>query len=386
MSAAASLGNATTSRRRALYWAAAASLLCFGLQVRHVERNLGGDWSGLFYTGTDVAMPSVLGGEQPRRAPDAVGFDGEFYHFIAHDPLMLGDARSAVDNPPLRWRRILVPGLAYALAAGRTGAVDFAYRVVVLGFVFLGVYWTARFVERQGLPPYGGVAFLLLPATMISLERMTVDVALCALAAGAAVHLARPPGPALYTLLAILPLARETGVVVAAARAWNRAAGRRLGEAAWAAAAFTPFLAWAGYVHVRAGSDGTAWFGAPFAGLVSRTLAPAVGGIPDAWLRAAAQLEYLGILGVWSAIVLTVIAVRRKPIGEIEVSCVLIVLLFAFLAKDDIWSQAYGFARTLSPLILWLGLLAARERRPVYLLPLALIGPRVWFQMQTLLL
>lgn len=371
-------------RRRALFWAAAATLVAFALQAHHVRRNLGGDWSGLFYTGAAAAVPAALAGESPRRAPDAVGFDGQFYHVIAHDPLLRTDAKTAVDNPPLRWRRILVPASAYVISFGRDSMVDVAYFAVILAAVFAGVYWSAAYIAERGLPMSLGVAFLLLPATMISLERMTVDVMVCALAAGAAVHLARTSGWKLYALLAALPLARETGIVVAAALAVSQAASRRYRGAILAAATGIPFLAWAGYVHLRTSSDGTAWFGAPLAGLLARTLDPEVAGINDSWLRTAAQLDYLGVVGVWAAIVLTVIALRRNPRGEIELSCALTVLLFAFLAKADIWSQAYGFARTMSPVLLWLALLAARERRPAYLLPWAMVGPRVWFQIQTL--
>ena len=50
-----------------------------------------------------------------------------------------------VDNPRLRWRRILVPALAWLCALGQSDFVDSAYFGVLLGFVFLGAYWLSRY-------------------------------------------------------------------------------------------------------------------------------------------------------------------------------------------------------------------------------------------------
>ncbi len=374
-----------SGRRQALAWAAAGVLFAFAAQAALVHERYEGRWSGLFYTGTGVAPPAALDGENPPRAPDAVGFDGQFYHFIAHDPLLRTDAKQFVDNPPLRWRRILTPGAAYLLALGRPGAVDAAYFAVILLSLFAGLYWSARFMQDCGLPAAAGLAFLILPATMISLERMTVDITFCALAAGAAVHLRRPASWRLYAILTLAPLARETGLVLAGARGLSQLLGRRIGPALACGATVAPFLLWSVFVHLRTSSDGTAWFsGRPFEGLILRTLSPLPDPAVNAWLRTAAQLDYVGILGVWAAIALTIVALRRRPRGELELASLLLLTLFAFLGKEDIWSQAYGFGRTLSPAFLWLALIAARDRRPVLLLPWALAAPRILFQAQTL--
>ena len=86
--------------------------------------------------------------------------------------------------PPLRYRRILVPALAWALALGRDSAIHAAYLAVILGFVFLGVYWLARAIESRGRHPAWGLMFVIMPASLVSMDRMTVDVALAALTAG----------------------------------------------------------------------------------------------------------------------------------------------------------------------------------------------------------
>ncbi len=370
-------------RSQAPRWAVIGFLAAAAGQFALVYGLYGGAWSALFYTGADTLVPPALASENIRRAPDSIGFDGQYYHFIAHDPLILGDTKAYVDNPPLRWRRILLPVLAYTAGLGRPRAVDFAYFVLILGATVLGVLWLSRYAGECGLPQAVGLAFLLLPATMISLERMTVDVALAALAVlFAAVAERKPahPPPYFYAVLVLAPLARETGVVCAGAWAIVEVGRRRFGAAFAAAATLIPLALWSIYVRLRTGADATAWFGVPFAGLVGRTLDPFPTPTPSLGLKLAAGLEYLAILGVWIAIVLVVRWILSDPHDPAAIASALLLALFAFLSKADIWLEAYGFARTLSPVFLWLAMAAMKRRRWILTLPWALVAPRILYQ------
>ena len=139
------------------------------------------------------------------------------YHYIAHDPWITRGAVTAMDDPALRYRRILVPALAWALALGRDSAIHAAYFAVILGFVFLGVYWLARAMLIQGRHPAWGLMFVLMPAALVSMDRMTVDVALAALTVGFVLY-SSDEGPRwkLLLILACAALARETGLLLTA--------------------------------------------------------------------------------------------------------------------------------------------------------------------------
>jgi len=371
------------STRQALLVAGCGLALALAWQCVLVYGIYGGARSGLFYTGADVALPPAVEAEAPVRAPDPVGFDGQYYHVVAHDPLLRGEPAAYVDNPRLRWRRILVPGLAYGLALGRDGWVDAAFVVVLLAFTFVGLFWSARYAERCVFPAWLGLAFLLLPATFVSLERMTVDVALAALCVGFAALGKEDKRLGFYVLLAAAPLARETGLALAGAWALARRSGKAM---AFTCLAAVPFACWALYVHSRTPSDATSWFGAiPLGGLVLRTLNPLPDAAPSLGLVLAGALEYLAVWGVWAALALTVLELRRNPREPLALASGLTLAVFAFLAKEDIWLHAYGFARTLSPALLLLALLGLRERRAVLALPWALTAPRIVFQAALLL-
>ena len=360
-------------------YALAGLMLAVAGQCLTIHSNYGGDPTALFYTGQRTAVPDSLG-ETLYRAPDDVGFDGQFYHLIAHDPFLAKGYAASVDNPRLRWRRILVPLAAYLLAFGRPGGIDIAFFAVTAGFVFLGVYWLARLARDLKLHPACGLLFLTLPAVFISLERMTVDVALAALAAGFALYV-REPGWKLFAVLAAAPLARETGFILIAGYGASELLRRNWGRVAWSAASALPFFAWAILVHARTPSDATAWAASfPFSGLLQRTFDPLPFEITGLWVGAAAVFDYAGILAVWIAIAAVFFLISRQRRDAMTLAGLGFVLLAAFLGKADVWHQSYGFSRIFSPWFVWLAAAGIETNSKWMLAPWALSLPRMAVQ------
>jgi len=85
-----------------------------------------------------------LAPEHPYEFAGAAGWDGQWYHAIAHDPLLRRGTAPFIDSARLRYRRILVPALAFLLAAGNDAFIDPAYRLTLLLFLALGAAWLAR--------------------------------------------------------------------------------------------------------------------------------------------------------------------------------------------------------------------------------------------------
>ena len=88
----------------------------------------------------------------------------------------------------------------------------------------------------------------------------------------------------------------------------------------------------------------------------------------------------MALAGIWIALLLAGTLAWKRLLGLVEVTAILFAAFAGFLGKIDIWSSAYATGRTMSPLLLMLGLLALRERRVLFALPLLLVLPRIALQ------
>ncbi len=367
---------------RALTAASLACLIAAAWLAVNIVGAYHGDWSGLFYTGADVTLPSDLEAHT-RRVDDPTGYDGQFYHLLAHDPLMRRGFTDHIDNLSLRWRRIGVPVLAWLLAGGNDDYIDYTFVAIQLAFVFLGAYWLARYAEWQGRHAAWGLAFLLVPAVLVSLDRMTIDLPLAALTVAFALCAASTNRTALYGVLAVAPLVRETGIILMAGWFVHAALRRDRRAMALSAATAAPTIAWWGYVRSQTWADGTNWYGTyPLSGIIERTIQGT--GIPplSGWLQTAAALEEVANAGMWLAFLLAGYLVWKRSTGYLELTAILFALFASMLGRLDIWTSAYATGRTMSPLLLLLGLLALRRRSWVFAAPLLLMLPRIALQYQ----
>jgi len=358
-----------------------ALLLALIWQYLTVRFNYDMNWTALFHTGEATALPLPHTGQPVYRFAGSAGYDGMYYRLIAHDPLFKRGYAIHVDNPRLRWRRILVPALASLFAAGHDSWIDFSYVGVTLLFVLLGALWLSRYCILNGWHPGWGLAFLAVPSVLVSIDRQTVDTAAAALIVGFILYSAREPNKA-YAVLALLPLARETGLCITAGamiREWKRQRWQRL---MLAAISTLPFLAWAGYVHLHTSRDGTPWLSLPFIGLVTRTLNPIQYPLTGRWVTLAAVLDYAAVLGIWLALALVLYVTLQRPAGMLETCMAAFSLAMVLLGKADIWGGAYEFGMTMSPLLVLLMMLTISTREFRYVLPMALVLPRILLQYQ----
>jgi hypothetical protein len=356
-----------------------ATLIVLMWQAATVHFNYGGNWSGLYSIGNRWPLPPALSTEQNLILPNP-GYDGAFYLLVAHDPWLTRGFSKFVDNPNLRWRRMLVPVLAHIAAFGSDRRIHACYIVVNLLFIFAGVFWLACFCELHGLNSLWGFAFIAIPSVLVSIDRLTIDTALAALTIGFIFYSYKGNYVASLTLLVFCPLARETGLFLTAGKAWEHVNRHEWRKTAGAFFSTFPFLLWCLFVLTKSGHDGTHWFSLPFAGILHRTLHPFQYAITGRWVAAATVLDYLALVGVWIALAFVARLALKRQVGLLERCVYVFAFAIIWLGKSDIWDGAYEFGRTMSPLLILLGLLAVRERNRWFLLPLVCVLPRICLQ------
>jgi len=356
--------------------------------VIDVRINYSGHLSGLFYTGTNTPLPPGPITGHIRRVRDAKGYDGEFYHLIAHDPLNRRGFLAYVDSPRYRWRRIGVPGLAYLLAAGNDKFIDETYVAVELAFTLLGAFWLSRYAQLLGRSAAWGLAFLLIPGVAVSLDRMTVDLPVAALTVAVLFYGSdSTPRWQLYAALVTAPLIRDTGLLLIFAWCIFRLRSRHMRDVFPGAASAVPALVWYIYVALHAPPDQMDFLASyPLGGLIKWTLHAVADPAAVFGPRSGAVLELAALAGIWLAFILTLgIAVRRAvrlnmPNHLPEILALTFVLFASLLGYQDIWASAYGIGRTLSPLLIALAAIALRDNRAVFAVPMLLIVPRIALQ------
>lgn len=373
--------GAVDRRRPALaaLFAVAGALAWYTLVIYSIY---GGNWTSLFCTGGNLAQPPALAAENIYRFAGSYGYDGQFYHYVAHDPLFREGLARYIDAPRLRYRRILVPGLAWLAAAGQTQAIDAAFIAVNLLFLFAGVYWASRYAIHHSCHPAWGLLFLLTPAVAISLDRATVDLALVALCVSFALYVTEERTREIGVVLALAPLARETGLLLTAAYCTSLLFDRRIRRAIVFAATAVPALLWFTFVQVHTHPHGVeGWFtSVPLAGVVQRTLHPVNYPFIPAIKWAAEVFDVSALAGVLMAFVLSFWRPSAAIPRAVLLTTALMTLTGLNLGKP-FWVDAFAFGRVFSPLLVLLLLESYAARSWVRVLPAAFIDPRIGLQL-----
>jgi hypothetical protein len=341
-------------------------------QFATVHFNYGGNWTALFSISPDWPRPAFLASENLYTLPGSLGYDGQMYHLIAHDPLMRRGAVAAMDDPALRYRRILVPALAWVVALGRDSAIHAAYFAVILGFTFLGVYWLTRVMLIQGRHPAWGLMFVLMPAVLVSMDRMTVDVALAALTVGFVLY-----SDVRWKVLPILVLAaltRETGLLLTAGYGVFLLSRRRFADLVWAAASTLPAIFWYVYVsrNVPPGSLSgiSGWI--PLAGWIERVAHPEVYALPRLQALAAVELDYVALAGIALMLGHAAWLAWTRRWNARAAAIYVFAAAVVFIRSRSVWEDSFSYSRVVTPLMV---LLAAEDS--LAFTPVVLIDARI---------
>jgi len=347
-------------------------LLVFTWTAARVHYGWNGQWTAVFNTGARFRVPPDLAAGT-YRVP-GLGYDGQFYRYLAHDPFLRKDYARYVDAPQLRFRRVLLPFAAWLLAFGNDAWIDGAFIALELIFLGLGVYWTAALLARRGRSPLWGLLFVLVPATLASFDRMLLDGPLAALFAGFLLYYEEERWTPLWIVVALAALTRENGLALIAALVVDRWWHSDWRKAAWFAAAAAPSLAWYGFLALRLPPDAPpSQFEIPAWGIVRRLfwLRP----YPDPRLQWLLRItDVLAVLGLAASLILAVYWLRQRRFDALTVCIGLFVLLGLVMGSRAHMTDAFGFSRPVSPLFLWIMLEAVTRRSWSALAPPLLVS------------
>ena len=189
--------------------------------------------------------------DEAGRARSALGYDGQFYYFIAADPSHARDYMhyGSDDQAGIRYARIGYPLTSRLAALGQPAAVPYAMLFVNLIAVGLGTLAIAFWLRRNGRSPWYAVLYGLWPGTIYAVFRdLSEPLAYCLVAFAVLIFEARSNRrlAAAAALLALSLLTRETTIAFAFGLAfavwWTR---RNVKPAvAFLAGSIVPMILW----------------------------------------------------------------------------------------------------------------------------------------------
>ena len=365
--------------RHSLLVALCATALSFCWQFAVVHFVYADNWTSLFYTGDARArVPEELAREHIYRFPGVVGYDGQLYHLVAHDPLFRRGFARDLDMPTVRYRRILVPGLAALLSLGRDQWVDRAYFSTILGFVFLGTFWLARWSLLRGHSVYWGLLFLATPAALSSVPLMVIDVSLAALTAGFIFYAEKNAPWKLFAVLACAVLSRETGILLLAGWCCWLLYERQVVRALLYATAAVPAACWALFVQMHTKQAGPVWLSPiPLYGIFHSLVHPFYypAGLMENLL---VPMDRIALVGMLIALGFVFYDALRPTVRDHNTFAALaFAVLAVFLSGGDVWPEVGAFGRNFTPLLLIVTISGILSHKWWRFVPLLLIDPRI---------
>lgn len=346
-----------------------------------IHYNRGGQWSALYCHGTPQSLPPAIEAEHPYRF-EGFGFDGQYYHIIAHDPFFRRGFERYVDDPRLRYRRGLLPVAAHLLALGSDRWVHVTYPALVFVWGALGVYWLALLAVAAGRSSLWGLAFMVLPGVIASFDRMTPDIGLIALMAAFLLALRARNERLLWLSLTLAPLVRETGLLLVIGTVMARMLRDGPARGCRYLLALLPALAWFAFVHAHVGAQPFERSALPLSDIIGVLVEPRpyqshapVVALVNQWTDAIAVLG-----AIWGFLL---VLLRRGVRDEAQLTGLLFVVMGIVLQRRDIWDHVFCFGRIYSPVLVLLlrdGLLGYRRMR-VAGSPTVLMLPRVATQL-----
>lgn len=272
-------------------------------------------------------------------AGDGLGHDGQQFYVVARQPLDPAAGRDHLDWPAYRYRRILFPLVAGALAPGGGRALIAAFVLVSLAGVALG----ARALQKMdGSPWWLPLTMAAAPVTILSLPYSLSDAFGTGLALMAVALAGRRRWAAVLAFAVAAALTRESLVIVALGLALTPGMPRRwrIAVATVPSAAVAAWSLWsAGRMGVPVSEAGTAQLALPFTG----------------WLSDATDPTSL-VLGLLTLAVMATAAVRvrhRAPhVAAILGAQVLLLVCLSPLVAGD-WYNSLRTATPMLPLAVW---------------------------------
>lgn len=294
----------------------------------------------------------------------SVGYDGQFYYYMAHDPFILGETHGHIDFPAYRYQRIVYPLTAWILALGQAKVIP--YTMVAVNFlgILMGAYFLMIILRHYGRSPWFSLFYVTVWGFLLCLLRSLPEpLALSFVVMAVWAYLKHKP---LWQGigLTLAALTQETTLLVAMAFLFVHLQEKDRRTSLYMLFPFLGYLCWQGIIffHFQTFSflGGTQNFGPPLWGIIEKILSLGSKGLSSETL---AELVYLPLILLLLVAAFFGVYKERDPLS---LSFLGFALMAAFFNKL-IWVEPWSYARATLGLLVFNLLIFTKEGKRINL-------------------
>lgn len=305
----------------------------------------------------------------------SVGYDGQFYYYIAHDPFILGQSFNHIDFPAYRYQRIIYPLAAWLLSAGQSQFIPYMMVAVNLLGILAGTYFVILILKHFRRSPWYGLFYASFWGFLLCLLRSLPEplaITFMVLAVWAYLK-----NKFLWQVIALslAALTQETTLLVAMAFLFCFFRQKDFRRSLYMLIPALAYLLWQFYIYLHFQTfsflGGTQNFGLPLWGIIEKIFTLGQSGLSYEKLS-----EVLFLLSILFFIGLAIYEAFKYP-GPLTLSFLGYSLMAAFLNKL-IWVEPWSYARATLGLAAFNLLIFTKEGNRFNLLCLS-VNPVIFF-------
>jgi len=348
-----------------LFLTAAAFLSILFLYSSKFDKNI----TGFMVIGDYFKAPQIWTAETLIHK-DSVGYDGQYYYYIAHDPFILGQSYDHIDFPAYRYQRIIYPMAAWLLSFGQPPLIPWMMVAVNLLGILLGTYFIILLLKYYGRSPWYSLFYPTFWGFLLCLLRSLPEpLAMTFVVMAAFFYL---NGKTLWQTisLSLAGLTQETTLLVSMAFLFYFFGKKDFQKSLYML--FPPFayFFWQLYLYAHFQTfsflGGTQNFGPPFLGIMEKFLFLSQGSLS---YEIISELLFLLLISV---LIITALYDIFNYYSPLTLSFLGYALMTALL-NHLIWVEPWSYARATLGLLVFNLLIFTKYGRKLNLFPMFLI-------------
>jgi hypothetical protein len=299
-----------------------------------------------------------------------VGYDGQYYYYIAHDPFILGHSFDHIDFPAYRYQRIIYPLTAWLLSFGQPPLIPWMMVAVNLLGILLGTWFFILILNHFGRSPWYSLFYAGLWGFLLCLLRSLPEpLAMTFIVISIFSYLKGKTSWQIISL-SLAGLTQETTLLVPMAFFFYFLGKKDFRRSLYLLSPFFAYLLWQLYLYYRfqifSFLGGTHNFGPPFLGILEKFLALSQGSLSQ---ERSSELLFLFLITILIFTALYDIFKYYSPLTLSFLGYALLIVFFNHL----IWVEPWSYARATLGLLVFNLLIFTKYGRKLNLLPMLLI-------------